>query len=135
MSTPTPRPLGYLLMFKNAGVETHGHLSPAEKAAYAQRWNDWYDGLARQGKARQGHPLALEGRLVTGAEGRVIDGPYAEAKEVVGGFIWLDVDSLDDATAIAKQCPGLPLGVDVEVRPLAPSSPVLDAVSARPCAE
>lgn len=120
------------MLFKNAGNETHAHLTPAEKAALAQRWNDWYEGLAHGGKVKLGQPLALEGRLVTGAEGRVVDGPYAEAKEVVGGFIWLTVDTLDEATEIAKRCPGLPLGVDVQVRGLAPTSPVLEAVPARP---
>lgn len=128
----TPSSLGYLLLFKNAGHETHRHLTPAEKAALAQRWNDWYEGLARHGKVKQGHPLALEGRLVTGPDARVVDGPYAEAKEVVGGFVWLTVGSLDEATEIAKQCPGLSVGVDVEVRALTPTSPVLDAVPARP---
>ena len=91
-----------------------------------QQWNDWYDGLAAQGKVQHGQPLELEGRVVSGAKGeRVTDGPYAEAKEVVGGYFFLTVADLDEATEIAKRCPGLPLGLTVEVRPVAKVSPVL----------
>ena len=46
------------------------------------------------------------------------DGPFAEAKEVVGGYILIEAASLDEATAIAEQCPNLPYGMVVEVRPI-----------------
>lgn len=122
-----------MLLFRNAGADTHAHLSPAQRAKLAQQWNDWYDGLARQGKVEHGRPLALEGRVVSGAAGeRVTDGPYAETKEVVGGYFFLNVADLDEATAIAKRCPGLPLGLTVEVRPVAAVSPVLENVHGRP---
>ncbi len=99
----------------------------------AQRWNDWYDGLARAGKVQHGQPLELTGRVVSGERGQVVtDGPYAEAKEAVGGYFFLTVASLDEATDIARQCPGLPLGLTVEVRPVAAVSPVLSAVRGRP---
>jgi hypothetical protein len=71
--------------------------------------------------------------VVSGARGeRVTDGPYAEAKEVVGGYFFLTVANIDEATEIAKKCPGLPLGLTVEVRPVADVSPVLEGVSGRP---
>jgi len=97
-----------------------------------QQWNDWYEQLAAQGKVEQGRPLALTGRVVAMTGGRVLDGPYAETKEAVGGYFLLKVADLDEAVAIAKQCPGLPLGLKVEVRPLAEQSPVLDGVRGRP---
>jgi hypothetical protein len=128
----TPPPSAHLLLFRNAGAETHAHLSPTERAILAKRWNDWYDGLAAAGKAAHGQPLALNGRVVIGAVPRVIDGPFAEGKEVIGGYIMLQGVSLDEATEIAKQCPGLPLGLSVEVRPVAAVSPVLDGVPGRP---
>lgn len=127
-------PSTYLLLFRNAGHETHAHLSPKERAALAKQWNDWYDGLAAQRKVLHGQPLELGGRVVTGAgtNTRVIDGPFAESKEVVGGYFMLSVDSLDEATEIAKQCPGLAHGLTVEVRPVARVSPVLAEVAGRP---
>jgi hypothetical protein len=122
-----------MLLFRNTGPETHAHLSPKERAQMAQRWNDWYDGLAAIGKVEHGRPLSLDGRVVSGARGlRVTDGPYAEAKEVIGGYFFLNVSDLDEATAIARQCPGLPLGLTVEVRPVAAVSPVLAEVAGRP---
>lgn len=122
-----------MLLFRNTGPDTHAHLSPAQREQLTKQWNDWYDGLASRGKVQHGRPLALGGRVVSGANGeRVVDGPYAEAKEVVGGYFFLSVADLDEATEIAKKCPGLPLGLTVEVRPVADVSPVLEKVAGRP---
>jgi hypothetical protein len=122
----------FMLLFRNAGPDVHAHLSAAQRAALTQQWNDWYDGLARQGKVQHGRPLALGGRVVSGPKGEhVVDGPYAETKEVVGGYIFLTVGDIDEATAVARQCPGLPLGLTVEVRPVADVSPVLAGVPGR----
>lgn len=130
---PTNPTSPFLLLFRNAGPETHQHLSPEEQAQMTRKWNEWYDSLAAQGKVQHGQPLGLQGRLVTGHHGeRVIDGPYAETKEVIGGYFYLTVADFDEATAIAKMCPGLPLGVTVEVRPVAAFSPVLEGVRGRP---
>jgi len=123
----------FMLLFRNAGPETHQHLTAEQRQQLAQRWNDWYDGLAAAGKVLHGQPLALSGRVVSGPRGeKIVDGPYAEAKEVVGGYLYLTVRDLDEATAIAQQCPGLAVGVTVEVRPLAANSPVLEEVRGRP---
>jgi hypothetical protein len=70
--------------------------------------------------------------VISGSLGeRVTDGPYAEGKEVIGGYFFLTVADLDEATAIAQQCPGLPLGLSVEVRPVVARSPVLESVCGR----
>lgn len=122
-----------MLLFRNAGPESHAHLSADEKAAMAQQWNAWVERLVAQGKLRHGQPLGPGGRVVSGEKGeRVTDGPYAEAKEAVGGYFFLTVADLDEATAIAWQCPGLPLGLTVEVRPVVAFSPVLNDVRAHP---
>ena len=122
-----------MLLFRNGGPEAHAHLNAEQRAQLAQQWNDWYDGLAKQGKVKHGQPLGLGGRVISGARGeRVVDGPYAEAKEVVAGYIFLQVADLDEATEIGKRCPGLSMGLTVEVRPLAAVSPVLEEVHARP---
>src|SRR5215216_1737787 len=95
----------FLLLFRNAGPDTHQHLSPEQREQLTKRWNDWVDGLLAQGKMQHGRPLGLQGRVVSGPRGeRVTDGPYAEATEVVGGYVFLTVAGLDEATEIAKQC-------------------------------
>lgn len=118
MSTqPTP----FLLLFRNTGPENHEHLSPEQRQQLVMHWNAWFDGLLAEGKAVEGQPLELETRVVSGAGGaRVVDGPFAEAKEAVGGFVKLMVSGLDEATAIAQRHPGLAYGMLIEVREMTP---------------
>ena len=122
----------FLLLFRNTGPDTHAHLSAEQREQMTKQWNNWYEGLAAKGKVQHGRPLGLEGRVVSGARGQMVtDGPYAETKEVIGGYFFLTVADIDEATEIAKQCPGLPLGLTVEVRPVADVSPVLEGVKGR----
>lgn len=111
----------FLLLFRNSGPETHEHLSPRDRQSLIVAWNDWYDRLTAQGKALDGRPLELDTRVVSGPGGtRVIDGPFAEAKEAIGGYVVLMVSGRDEATRIAQQHPGLAYGLIIEVREMAP---------------
>jgi hypothetical protein len=121
-----------MMVFRNAGPDVHAHLTSQQREELGQKWNDWFQGLAAQGKVAHASPLGLGGRVISGPLGeRVTDGPYAEGKEVIGGYFFLTVADIDEATAIARQCPGLPLGLTVEVRPVVERSPVLDTVRGR----
>ena len=118
MEMKTP-PAPYLLLFRNTGPENHRHLSPEQRQQLITRWNAWFEGLLGEGKATEGQPLELETRMVSGpGGGRVVDGPFPEAKEAVGGYVKLMVSSLDEATAIAQRHPGLDYGMMIEVRPM-----------------
>jgi hypothetical protein len=130
-SAPAPSSSLYMLLFRNGGPEAHAHLTPAERTALAAKWNEWVEQLTSQGVLEQGRPLGLGGRVVEGPRGeRVTDGPYAEAKEVVAGYVMIRAANLDAAADIAKGCPGLAIGLTVEVRPLQDFSPVLQEVRA-----
>lgn len=123
----------YLLLFRNAGADVHAHLTAEQRAAMTRQWNDWFEALAAKGQVEHANPLSLDGRVVTGPGGaRVTDGPYAEGKEIIGGYFFLTVADIDEATEIAKHCPGLSIGLTVEVRPVAAVSPVLTEVHGRP---
>ena len=112
----------YMLLFRNSGPENYQHLSPDQRQDLMTRWNAWYDALARDGKAVEGQPLELETRVVSGARGeRVTDGPFAEAKEAIGGYVKLMVSDLEEATEIAQRHPGLAYGLIIEVRELTAS--------------
>ena len=133
-------PVPYLLLFRNSGPETHAHLSTDDRTHLIAKWNEWYDTLAAKGKALDGRPLELSTRVVSGpAGGRVIDGPYPEAKEAIGGYVVLMVNGLEEATAIAQQHPGLKYGLEIEVRQMAahchlgitPKSPSASTLAAR----
>lgn len=107
----------YLLFFRNSGPENYSHLSPDQRQALVTKWNAWYDGLAAEGKAVEGQPLEMSTRVVSGTGGaRVVDGPFAEAKEAIGGYVKLLVRDLDEATEIARRHPGLAYGLIIEVR-------------------
>jgi len=114
---------GYMLIFR--GNDWHKGLSPEEMQNVSERWMAWFKGLLDEGKAVAGNPLAPEGKIVSGKSGRVVaDGPFSESKEAVGGYFMLKVDSMDEAVAIAQQCPGLPHGAKVEVRPVLAECPL-----------
>jgi len=103
-------------------------LSPEEIQTVMNQWRGWFDRLTEQGKAKAGQPLMNEGKIVSGKNGRVVaDGPFAESKEAIGGYFLLQVNSLDEAVAIAKDCPGLAYGATVEVRPVAPECPLAES--------
>jgi hypothetical protein len=110
----------YLLLVQDTTPEVYEAMSADERRKALDRWNAWVDGMAAKGKLRDGQPLQSGGRLVSGARGeRVTDGPFAEAKELVGGYFLLADTTLEEATAIARQCPLLPYGMTVEIRPIA----------------
>src|SRR5215472_15101212 len=91
---------GYLLLFR--GADWHKGLSPEQIQTVMSQWKNWFETLSAQGKVKGGHPLEPEGKIVSGKKGRVVaDGPFAESKEAVGGYFFLQVDSLDEAVKIA----------------------------------
>ena len=119
----TQRQNGYMLLF--VGMDWHKGLSPEEMQKVSGQWMAWFKRLTEEGKAVAGHPLEREGKAVSGKNGRVVaDGPFAEAKEAIGGYFLLNVANMDEAVAIAKQCPGLAYGAKVEVRPVLAECPL-----------
>src|SRR5262249_54701005 len=79
--------------------------------------------IDRSGQAKPGRALERRGAIVSGKNGRyVTDGPFAESKEAIGGYLVLDVETLDKAIAIAQTIPSLAYGGLIEVRPFAEES-------------
>lgn len=115
----------YLLLF--TGNEWWNQLSREQIQQVIDQSKVWYEKLAASGKVKGGQVLAREGATITGRTGRVVsDGPFAESKEAIGGFMLLEAASLEEAVAIAKEAPALLHGTIVEVRPLSDECP-LDA--------
>ena len=114
---PSSKPAPFILFFRNTGPENFQHLSADQRQQLVGRWNAWYDRLLEQGKALDGQPLELETRLLSGPGGRrVVDGPFPEAKEAIGGYVVLQVADFDEATAIAQQHPAFDYGLQIEIR-------------------
>jgi hypothetical protein len=113
----------YMLIFRD--TDWHKGLSPEQMQQVAGQWMAWFKGLMEQGKAVAGSPLHREGKVVSGKNGRVVaDGPFAESKEAIGGYFLLRLNTLDEAVAIAQECPGLPYGAKVEVRQVLDQCPL-----------
>jgi hypothetical protein len=117
MSTPTTKS-DYMLLFRGANWDKD--LSPEQLQKVVADWAAWFERLTREGRAISGHPLQNEGKIVSGKNGRTVaDGPFAESKEAIGGYFYLQVEDEAEAIEIARQCPGLEYGAIVEVRPVA----------------
>jgi hypothetical protein len=117
MSTPNEKS-DYLLLFR--GTNWDKDLSPEQRQKVVTDWYDWFERLKQEGKCKGGHPLQNEGKIVSGKKGRAVaDGPFAESKEAIGGYFYLQVADENEAVAVAQQCPGLEYGAVVEVRPVA----------------
>src|ERR1044071_9927396 len=113
---------GYMLIFR--GTDWYKGLSPEQMQQVADKWMAWFNDLKNDGTAVAGNPLEPEGKIVSGKNRIVSDGPFAESKETIGGYFLLKVNTLDEAGAIAQQAPGLPFGAKVEVRPVAAECPL-----------
>jgi hypothetical protein len=96
----------------------------AEASGLMDEVNAWWDKWHQAGKIEKGGAELQHSRtaktVAAGADGQsaVTDGPYLELKEVVGGFIFVTADDIDEAVAVAAGWPGIPKGDRVEVRPV-----------------
>ena len=102
------------------GMSNDSKPSPEVMEANMKRWQTWLGKLSEEGKLKDfGAPLQREGKHVASG-GVITDGPYAEGKEVIGGFSIIKAKDINEAAQIAKGCPTFEMGGSVEVRPIAP---------------
>jgi hypothetical protein len=77
--------------------------SPDEMQRYFQAWVAWFKALDAKGHLKErGHPLEKAGQVVMGKQKIVHDGPYAEAKDVVGGYVVVEASDLAQAVGSRK---------------------------------
>ena len=78
----------------------------------------WVEELLEVRRYKSGVPLEGTGRTISGRDGVVTEGPFADAQRLVSGYIVVAAEDLDEATEIARGHPALQIGSIVEVRPL-----------------
>jgi hypothetical protein len=81
----------------------------------------WFERMSDEGKMKSGHQLAPEGKILSGRTG-VTDGPFAESKEGIAGYWFIQAASLEEAVEIAKEDPLLDYGHTIEIRPILPEA-------------
>jgi len=106
-----------MLLFRG-GNPRDAKLSPEAFQQHMMQWGTWVQGLHERGVFRAGESLRPDGGRVLDPKLVVTDGPFCEAKELVGGFVILSAADLDAATEEAKACPVLHVGGHVEIREL-----------------
>jgi len=106
-----------LLLYEGPG--TAEGLSPAEFQVIIEKYRAWGDGLRQAGRLVSSDKLRDgEGRVLRRTDGkiRVLDGPYAETKEVLGGYYAIRAEDYDEAQRLAEGCPHLDYGGSIEIR-------------------
>lgn len=111
----------FALFFKRDFLAKEDQPSPEQLQQSIKPWQDWIGGIAAQNKlANKGNKLHPEVRIVR-PDKSVLNGPFAEIKESIGGFIVVKADGFEEALEMAKGCPVLlpPWHGSVEVRMIA----------------
>jgi hypothetical protein len=105
----------FLFLYRSAAPQG----SPEQMQKTMQKWTAWMKELGEKGHLKnEGHPLERTGKLVKGKQKTVTDGPFAEAKDAIGGYSIVEARDLAHAVELAKGCPTFETDGAVEVRPI-----------------
>lgn len=112
----------FLYLYRNNPAARKAAMgTPEARQKTMERWMAWFGDLEKKGHIRSGgDPLEATGKVVRGGTRAIVDGPFAEAKDVIGGYSVIIAKDAAQAAELARGCPILddPDG-SVEVRPLA----------------
>ncbi len=109
--------MAQFMFLVRGGDEATRDYTPEQAQQVIQRYVDWARKLRAEGRYHGGDELKPGGATVRSRGGRpVIDGPYPEAKEAIGGYFVVEAADLAEASRIAAECPVLDHGGCVEVR-------------------
>lgn len=112
--------IDFILLYRSTPEASSAAMGTPERAQQSmQRWLGWIRELEAKGHLKDGgQPLEPGGKVVKGTDRAVIDGPYAETKDLIGGFSIISAKDLAEAAQLASGCPILEGGGSVEVRPI-----------------
>ncbi len=111
------------MLFLHENPMDAAEMSPEEMQAIIAKYSAWRDDLAQSGRLVGGEKLRDDGGKVirSGESVRVLDGPYSETKEVIGGYFAIEATDYDEAIEISKECPHLAFGGNIELREIEPT--------------
>ena len=106
----------FLLVYRTDPNTMPKPASPEQMQANTKKWMDWIGGIAAQNKlTERGNRLVPAGKVLK-ADNVIADGPYTEIKECIVGYSLVKAYSIEMATELAKGCPILAIGGNVEIR-------------------
>jgi hypothetical protein len=110
----------FVFLFRATDAEQREAMGTPERAQQSMKtWLAWIRDLEAKGHLKNpGQPLEPGGKVVSGRKRLVTDGPYAETKDLVLGFIVIEARDLAQAVELAGGCPMVEGGGSVEVRPV-----------------
>ncbi len=108
----------FMLLFRNLAPAEPYSSSPEEMEKSIPIWQNWIKGIAEEGRFVSTAPLERDGMFLT--KSSQTDGPYAEVKEFVLGYLVFKAKDMDHALETARGCPMiLDEGGSVEIRKVA----------------
>src|SRR5690349_4029133 len=93
----------YLILMR-LNISREALPSPEQLQEYMKVYQQWIASIEKEGKFNGGKGLSTEGKVIK-PNNVVTDGPFAEIKESIAGFIMIKATDFDDAVSIAKRCP------------------------------
>ncbi len=110
--------MAQFMMLLHNEPPTEGAYSPEDIQAVVQKYQEWSEKMGAAGKLTGGNKLANDaGKVLRGTDNvSVVDGPFAETKEVIGGYFILEAKDYAEAAELSKSCPHLAFGGKIELR-------------------
>lgn len=103
----------FMLLFREGSYDG---VSPQEMQSIVEKYIAWARKLRELRLFKDGDELKPTGRVLRVQNGRVVDGPFSETKEIVGGYMRIEARDYDHAVELSRECPGLAYGTAVEIR-------------------
>ncbi len=103
----------YMLLIRSGeSVE----LSAEQSQKIVEKYIAFARKLRSENRYLAGDELGSTGRIMTAKAGKIVDGPFTETKESIGGYFLISADSYDHAVAISRECPVFDSGGLLEIR-------------------
>ena len=105
----------FMMIFVGQNYQQMG-LSPEQMQVQMGKWFAWSEKMGKAGVVKEGHALTPDIKRVSGPNKTITAGPFAESKEIVGGYYIVTANNFDEVVKIAEDYPDYEYGNTVEIR-------------------
>lgn len=110
----------FMLLLRGGDFQRY---SPEEMQKITEQYLDWANQLRHEGRYLGGDELKNGGLILRVQNGRIVDGPFTETKEMIGGYFVISARDLAEAARLAHACPHFKLEGEVEICEIVPHNP------------